>query len=166
MGSLKSCAKCRREISSRAKICPYCGDGDKPRATPFGKCWSCGTELSFYEHLYKRVSYTSTPVTNVSIRVEGNHVASSSSGGYNDSYYVYKKPCPKCGDPDPLIRRRDMARYSVLLWLMSLMVRSIVGMIPLAAAFYLLGLISCFHLALQTLEKLFQVRPLTAGNRG
>jgi Zn finger protein HypA/HybF involved in hydrogenase expression len=88
MPMLIKCAGCGKEISKNAMICPHC----KSNMASFKKketkpCRVCNTPLVVVDHL--SIVYKSDPGI-----IDGNPVSSS----------LKYTPCPKCGEPRPILQ--------------------------------------------------------------
>ena len=85
---LVKCPGCGKEISKGAMICPYCkfstASLEKKQTKP---CRICKTPLVVKDHL--SIVYKSDPSI-----VDGNPVSSS----------LKYTPCPKCGEPRPILQ--------------------------------------------------------------
>lgn len=83
---LVQCASCGAAVSVHAERCPACkGPATAAqRASEYGPCRSCGTELHKPSHVY---STTSSSI------VDGNTSTST---------HWRSLPCPKCGDKEPI----------------------------------------------------------------
>jgi hypothetical protein len=85
---LVKCPGCGKEISKNAMICPHCkcstSSLEKKETKP---CRICKTPLVVDDHL--SIVYTSTPSI-----VNGDPVSSS----------LKYTPCPRCGEPRPILQ--------------------------------------------------------------
>ena len=80
MGLIK-CKKCGHDISNKAIRCSNCFTSTKtPR---FGHCKTCNTELDLDDRFYP---------SRQTVVVDGTTMPS----------FGMPRPCPKCGDPNPL----------------------------------------------------------------
>src|SRR2546426_9242367 len=90
---LVTCAKCGKEKSVSANVCPHCGHETKVKDWGTRPCRACGTPLSAEAHRYLvRRSHSSI--------YQGSTVTRTS----NVTTHV---SCPKCGEPRPLLRLGD-----------------------------------------------------------
>jgi hypothetical protein len=106
---LVSCPGCGKEISKSAMICPHCkcdtASLEKKETKP---CRICKAPLVVKDHL--SIIYKSNPRI-----VDGNPVSSS----------VKYTPCPKCGEPRPILQESPVSTAKPVLVIIILL--AIVG---------------------------------------
>ena len=117
--ALVNCESCGKEISDQAKKCPHCENVPKAVRGIQAPCKQCGTMLHMNEHV--TTAYSSGPAV---VR-DGNSVA----GG---SHYLSHKPCPKCGEPEPLkgvVKVKGQMLFPQLFMMLGMLIVGIVASI-------------------------------------
>lgn len=84
--STVKCLNCPEQISSKAEACPHC---QFPAGWNLGNCRACAAPLARAKHRFKS-HYTYV-------------VAGTTRGGDR----IQHVPCPKCGEPQPLLTLSD-----------------------------------------------------------
>jgi hypothetical protein len=96
---LINCPGCGKEISKSAMICPHCkcstASFEKKETKP---CRICKTQLVVKDHL--SIIYKSDPGI-----IDGNSVSSS----------LKYTPCPKCGEPRPILQETPSSSMKTML---------------------------------------------------
>ena len=113
---LVKCPGCGKEISKSAMICPHCKCDTRSFAQKETRpCRICKTPLVVKNHL--SLVYKSDPSI-----VAGNSVSSS----------LKYTPCPKCGEPKPILEEAQTSSLKPLL-----LIFAVVALIGIAAVTYI-----------------------------
>jgi hypothetical protein len=96
---LVNCGSCSAKISAGADRCPKCGARNERKPVELMACRVCGSELEKAAH--RRYSVSAGGVYNGTTQ-------------YHSS--LEHSPCPKCGEPKPLLRPYDDVHEK---WLLS-----------------------------------------------